>query len=201
MGFLAAIPAAIGSAFSGIGGIGTLVSVAGSVMSGMAANAAAKRQAKIAEANAEIANQNAQRSQMQAQEEAQKNDNEVAAFIGQQEAAQSASGLSVGGRTQVLTRKAAARVGRIDTRNIIDQGAARSRNFLQQEADFKGQAQTVRAEGKNAMMQGILGGVSSLVGASSSIKSSGRGSAPSFRNDPWINRGGTNLRKLSVNTI
>lgn len=199
MGFLAAIPAAIGSAVSGIGGLGTVVSVAGSIMGGLAANAAAKRQAAIAEANAKVANENAQRSQQQAQQEAQQNDNEIAAFVGSQEAAQSASGLSVNGRSQVLTRKAAQRIGRQDTRNIIDQGAARSRNFLQQEADFKGEAQTARAEGKNAMLQGFLGGASTLIGAASPIKSTSK--ASSYRADPWVTRGGTNLRKLTVNAV
>lgn len=186
MAFLAAIPAAISSfvGSAGVGTLGTAISVGSSIFGGIAQNNASKYQAAIAENNATIARDNAYKASQTAQEQQIQSDNEISALIGQQEAQQSASGLSTTGRSQVLTRRAAARIGRSDAQNIINAGRAESGNFLQQEADFRGEARQARSTGRNALIGGLLSAGSSLVGGAQPTRSSlGR----SFRsnNDPW----------------
>lgn len=186
MAFLAAIPAAIGSFVggSGLSTLGTALSVGSSIFGGIAQNNASKYQAAIAENNATIARDNAYKASQTAQEQQIQSDNEVAALIGQQEATQSASGLSTTGRSQMLTRRAAARIGRSDAQNIINAGRTESGNFLQQEADFRGEAAQARATGKTAMIGGLLNAGASFVGGAQPTRSTlGR----SFRsnNDPW----------------
>lgn len=171
MAFLAPLAGIAGGAAGGGISLGSIFGAVGSIISGMAAASAAAQQAKIAEANAAIAYQNSQRATDQSQQEAQKADTEIAAFIGEQEAAQSASGLKTTGKSQTLTRKAAARVGRIDTRNIYQAGRERATGFMQQQADFKGQAQQAKARGSMAMLSGFIGAGQSLIGGASPTRS------------------------------
>lgn len=192
MAFLAAIPAAIGSVVGGAGGIGTIFSAVGTIVGAMGQAAAAKQQAKIADMNAQIAAENAQRATAQSQDQVMNQDRETAAFIGQQEAAQSASGLSTDSRTSVLTRKSAQRIGRIDSANTIEQGRSNARNYFQQQADFQAQAAGARSSARFAMLGGMLGAASSLVGSSSPTSSA---TANSFRNPTYSTRGGVNLRR------
>lgn len=189
MAFLAAIPAALGSM---AGGLGTIVSVAGTVIGAMGQASAARQQAKIADANAKIAYENAQRATAASQEQVQDSDREMAAFMGQQEAAQSASGLSTDSRSSVLTRKSAQRIGRIDSSRITEQGRSNARNFFQQQADFQMQAESARKSAKFAMLSGIVGAASSLVGASKPTSSY---TANTMRNTPYTTRGGLDVRR------
>lgn len=192
MGFLAAIPAALGSLAGGAGGIGTILSVAGTVVGAMGQAAAARQQAKIADANAKIAYENAQRATSASQEQVQDSDREMAAFVGQQEAQQSASGLSTNSRSSVLTRKSAQRIGRIDSARITEQGRSNARNFMQQQNDFEMQAKSARSSARFAMLGGMLGAATSLVGGSSPTSSY---TANSMRNTPYTTRGGLNVRR------
>lgn len=197
MAFLAAIPAAISSFVGGAGlSLGNVLSAGSALASGIAGYAASSYQAKVAEQNAAIARDNAMKANEQAQQSAQQNDNEMAAFIGQQEAVQSASGLSTGGRSQTLTRKASARIAKIDRTNIVEQGRSNSANFLQQQADFQGQAKQAKASGIFSLAQGVLGAGTSLVGSATSAPRSPV--AARLRSDPWITRGGVNMRVRTV---
>ena len=130
MAFLAAIPAALGSLS---GGLGTILSVGGAIVGAAGQAAAARQQARIADANAKIAFENAQRATSASQEQVQDADREMAAFIGQQEAQQSASGLSVNSRSSVLTRRSAQRVGRIDSSRITEQGTTNRSTIFQKQ--------------------------------------------------------------------
>lgn len=198
MSFLAAIPAALSSLVGGAGaatgaglsagsvlsGIGTAVSVVGSVLGGVAANQAGQYQAAVAENNAAIAEQNMESASTAAQQQQLQSDNEIAAFIGSQEAQQSASGLSTTGRSQLLTRRSAARIGRLDAQNIRRQGEAEARNFAQQAADFRGEAGQAKRAGQFGLVKGILGAGSSLIGAASPTRSP-LGNSFRRNNDPW----------------
>jgi hypothetical protein len=195
MAFLAAIPAAIGSVVGGAGGFGTLLSVAGTVVGAMGQAAAARQQAKIADANAKIAYENAQRATSASQEQVQDSDREMAAFIGAQEAAQSASGLSTSSRSSVLTRKSAQRIGRIDSSRITEQGRSTARNFLQQQQDYQMQAKSARSSARFAMLGGMLGAATSLVGGASPTSSY---TASSMRNPTYTTRGGLNATRRTV---
>ena len=191
MAFLAALPA-LGSL---AGGIGTALSVGGALMGGLSAMQQANSQAKVAENNAQIAADNAARETTATQERIVQSDNELKALMGEQLATQSASGLSVSGRSQMLTRKKTHEIGRQDALNINEQGTQTSRNFLQQSADFKNEASQAKSAGKNAMLQGVIGAAGSLVGGA---KSFGSATANKMKNDPWITSRGQNLRVRTV---
>lgn len=179
MAFLAAIPAAIGS-FVGSAGLGSILQLGGALVSGIGALGAANYQAQVAENNAMIAEENAAKASQQAQLQQIQSDREIAALMGQQEAVQSASGLNTTGRSQVLTRRRTARIGRQDAVNIIEAGRTETRNFQQQAASFRGEAQMARRAGLfNAIGAGI-GGMTSLVGGASGSRST---TAQRFRNN------------------
>lgn len=186
MAFVTAIVSGIGSLFSGFGGVGSLLGAAGTVLSGVTAMQQARYQAKVAENNAKIAEENAQLASQTAQQEAMQNDEEIATFIGQQEAIQSASGLSTSGKSQVLTRRAAARIGRQDSENIRRQGEYNVRGLQQEAANFRSDAKAAKASGTAALVGGILGGASSLVGSAKPSNSPFyRAPAPKRKADPW----------------
>lgn len=187
MAFLAPIAGAVGG--GGLSGaaslIGTLFSVAGGLMEASAARKAADYQAKVAENNAKIATENANRASQTAQEQQIQSDNEIAAFIGQQEAVQSASGLSTTGRSQLLTRKSAARLGRQDAANIIARGNQETRNFHQQSADFLNEANQARASGRAAATRGVLGAASGLVSLVGNASPTKNAMYKRYGRDPW----------------
>lgn len=191
MAFMAAIPAALGSM---AGGIGTALSVGGAIMGGVSAMQQAKYQAEVAKNNAKVAQDNANRETTATQQRILQSDNELAALAGEQLATQGASGLSTGGRTQFLTRKQTKTIGRQDALNINEQGTQTSRNYLQQAADFRSEANMAKSAGRNAMLQSVIGAAGSLVGTSKSTSST---SAMAMKNDPWVTRK-TNMRVRTV---
>lgn len=183
MAFIAPLAGAVGGGLGGVGSlIGGLFGAVGALMEASAQKKAANYQAAVAENNAKIAAENANRASQTAQEQQIQSDNEIAAFIGQQEANQSASGLSTTGRSQLLTRKSAARIGRQDAANIIAQGNQESRNFHQQGADFRNEAVQSRMAGKAAMTRGIFGAATSLIG---SVQPSRSTLYKRYGKDPW----------------
>lgn len=191
MAFMAAIPAALGSM---AGGIGTALSVGGAIMGGVSAMQQAKYQAEVAKNNAKVAQDNANRETTATQQRIMQSDNELAALAGEQLATQGASGLSTGGRTQFLTRKQTKTIGRQDALNINEQGTQTSRNYLQQAADFRSEANMAKSAGRNALLQSVIGAAGSLVGTSKSTSST---SAMAMKNDPWVTRK-TNMRVRTV---
>ncbi len=108
--------------------------------------------------NAEVATQNAERSLTKGAIDAQTNDNETAGLIGEQVVAQSASGITLSGKSQILTRAAARRVGAQDTANIINNSQVDAYGHKVEAANFK-------AEAKSAKISGVLGLVGSLAAA------------------------------------
>jgi len=184
MAFLAGIAPAIQGIIGGIG----------SVISGVAAMQAAAYQKKVADMNAQIAQDNAKRAIERTQIEAQDNDAEVRAMFGAQEAGQSASGLALGGRSQVMTRKAAAVLGRRDTLNIRQAGEIEAYNYKVQAENQTAAGNLAMMEGKSNMLGSFLQGASSLIGGFASVKSPGKIVGSSSKFDPWV-RNGVSLRR------
>lgn len=187
MAFLAAIPAAIGSFFSGAGGgVGAALSAGSALLGGISALGTASYQSQVAKNNAKIAEENAALAQQTAQAEQLRSDQEIAGLIGQQEAIQSASGLSTSGKSQFLTRRSTARIGRAQAGDIRAQGNLDTRNFLNQADSF-------RAEAKNAKTQGMFGLASGILGAGTSLFAQGRATSSPYTTafktrtlrDPW----------------
>lgn len=165
----------------------------GSIISGVAAMQAASYQKKIADMNAQIAQDNARRSIERTQIEAQDNDAEARALLGAQEAAQGSSGLVLGGRSQVMTRKAARVLGRRDSLNIKQAGEVESYNYKVQAANQTASGNLAMMEGRSNMLGSFLGAAGSLIGGFSSVRNPTRITGSSKNFDPWV-RNGVSLR-------
>lgn len=192
MAFLAAIPAALGSLASGVGaaassfgGLGSLISAGGAILSGVATANAASAQAQVAKDNAKINEENAQLANERQQEAVQLQDRQTAAALGEQAAIQGGSGLSLTGRTQLLTRKAAAALGRQDAINVNEAGAREVRNYQQAVAGNLTEANMAKASGQNALLSGFINAGSSLIGGATTTRKKSFNSVTPKSYDPW----------------
>lgn len=169
MAFLAAAAPLIGT-------IGTLIggglSAYGMIQSGNAQAQAASYQAQVADHNAKIADDNARRAIERSQIAQQNQDQLTRAQLGTQEALQGASGLSMGGGSQILTRKSAAQLGRLDALNVRQEGEIERYNFQTQAENQRSEAGLSRMRGENAKTAGYLGAFSSLIGTATTVAKS-----------------------------
>lgn len=164
----------------------TILGAGSAAVAGISSLQNGNYQAAVARNNAMIAERNAASASEASQKEAARSDKEYAALLGEETAAQGASGLDLLGRTQVMTREAQARVGADQAVDIRDRGLNESRKFLQDAADF-------RAAGKQAKTQGIIGAVGAGLQAGQAIADH-FGSTKSLvtrgRKMPWSGKGG-----------
>lgn len=180
MAFLAAIPAAIGiggaaagAATTGISfgqilsGFGTALSAFGAIQSGIAGANAASYQAQVAEFNAKIATDNARMARERSQEQQMEQDTLTLGQLGEQEAIQSATGLS--GRSQMLTRKAAIQLGRQDALRVIKSGEMDAWNFENQASAARAESSAYSARASSSMLSGFLNAGSSLISGASAL--------------------------------
>src|SRR5690606_10778752 len=138
-----AVLGSIASALSGIlGAVGAIVAAQERANAAnqqadneLAAARAAEYQRQVAEQNARISTRNAERSIRVAQIEQQDQDAVTRALIGEQISLQGASGLALGGRSQLLTRKSAAALGRKDALNVRYAGEVQKYNYLVEAAN------------------------------------------------------------------
>lgn len=169
--------APLGALFTG-GGLGTALQVGAGVVSTLGAVGAANYQAQVAKNNAQIAEQNAAQASQQSQQEQLESDQQVAALIGEQEAIQGASGLSIGGASQLRTRRTAQRLGRQDAQRIRDAGVVNIQSFQQQAENFRGEARVQRSNAIGSALGGVFGTLGSvqksLVGGAKSTRNANR---------------------------
>lgn len=173
--------------------IGTIFSALSSVVGGIASYSASQAQAAQMEAQAQaqerqarIMEDNAVRAQVKAQTDAQENDFQTAAFLGQQLSDQSASGVDVGFGSTKYTRIATREIGRQDTLNIRQAGDLESYNFKVQAQDAISAAAASRAQAsasRNAGTFGLLGGI---LGAGSVIGKSQNPAARTYGFTPPV---------------
>lgn len=172
-----------------IGMIGGVVSAVGSLVSGLAAMQAANYQAAVAKANAKVAEDNASRAQHRAQIMAQDQDALTLAMLGEQEAAQSATGVDVGGPSARLARKSAAELGRKDALNVRQDGEIEAYNFKVDAMNARSEGQLARMRGRSAMIGGVFNAASGLLssfnptgGTSGTVVGRSTSVSPSVRN-------------------
>jgi len=147
------------------------VAIAGalsSIVGGVTGMMQASYQAKVANMNADIAQENADLASTKSEIDAQESDNQTAALIGEQESAQAASGVTISGKSQILTRKAARFVGAGDRMKLIQGGQIERYNFLTQKANFKAEAAAAKISGISSLIGGVLGAAGGLSGSMSS---------------------------------
>jgi len=178
---MAFAPAAFAALPTILGVVSTGIALAGVVASTSAAQQQANFQAQVAERNQKVMEDNAVRSQYAAQVQQQESDRVARGLIGEQIAAQSASGLKIGGRSQMLTRKSAKQLARLDALNIRQAGDVEAHNYRIGAEDQAMAAGFARQSASNALTEGFLSGAGTLVGgASSFLKDSGFGKTKSI---------------------
>lgn len=171
---------------------GSLVGAVGGIVSGIAAKRAGDYQNQVAQMNAQIARTNASRAQERSQIEAQQNDRATLGLLGEQEAAQAASGFLLQSKSNVLTRRAARRLGRQDTLAIRNAGDVEAYGYLTGAVNAEAEGRLAKMQGKAGMLQGFLGAAQSLIGGAASVANAQRytagglaTSAAKTSSDPW----------------
>lgn len=171
---MAFAPAAFAALPTILGVISTGVAIAGVVASTSAATQQANFQAMIADRNKAVMEDNAVRAQYASQVQQEESDRVARGLIGEQIAAQSASGLKIGGRSAMLTRKSAKQLARMDALNIRQAGDIEAHNYRIGAEDAALQAGFARQTASNALAEGFLTGVGTLVGGASNFLSTSK---------------------------
>lgn len=122
------------------------LTVASTAISGYSQFQQSMYQSAVAKNNAKIASQNADRASYAAQINQMRSDREYAQQESAQLAAQSASGLDVLGRSQVMSRVAFASVRDQEAQDIRDKGLFDVRNFQQEQANYLGEARAQKTQ-------------------------------------------------------
>lgn len=143
---------------------GTAVSAVGAIVQTSAAINAANYQASIARQQAEIDRENAARVEQTAQVEQQYRDEQTAAGIGSLLAQQGASGLATSGASQILTRKTAAELGRLDALNVRQAGDLSSYNYKVQSQQSDAAAAFANQRAQTSLLSGFLDTGATLIG-------------------------------------
>lgn len=156
MAFVAPLAAAAIPFLTSGTGIAAALTAGSAGLSALSAVQSGNYQAAVAKNNARIAEENAARTREAAQRTAMRSDQDYRALLGEQLAAQGASGFDILGRSQENARMLTTRTGRRAAMDITLEGEAGARRALQEAANF-------RAEGKQAQLQGYLTGASALL--------------------------------------
>lgn len=167
MAFLAGISLA--------GALSTAATVASAGFGALSAMAAGNYQAKLAEYNAQVAEGNAKRAEERAAIEAQDNDMATLGMLGEQEAAQTASGISLRSKSAVAVRRAARQLGRRDTLNIVQAGKVEGYNYRVEAAGQRASGQMAKQAGRMNALGEFLSMGGSLIGNSQSTAKGRKG--------------------------
>lgn len=131
--------------------------IASTVLTGVSEFGQAKYQQQVAKNNEQIALDNAEKAAYQSQQEQLRSDREYAAMIGEQTAAQGASGFDALGRSQMAVRDQTRRVRGTAAMDIRRQGEATTQGFQQEAANFAGEARAASARAFTAAAGTVLG--------------------------------------------
>lgn len=145
-------------------GIAAIIGAVGSIVQGISAYQAGQYQAALATMNAKIATENAARAIERSRVEQATQDDITAGLLGEQVAIQGASGVSLGSKSFSLTRKSAARLGRLDALNIVQAGELEAHAFKTDAFNFLASASAAKASGFNSLVAGFLGATGSIIG-------------------------------------
>jgi len=197
MAFIPALFTAIGSGISGLSG-GSLLSAGGAILGGISALAAGNYQKQVADMNADIANQNARRAEQKGQIDQQMQDERAAGAIGEQVAAQSATGISLTSRSAIASRKSSRELARLDALNIRQGADIEAYNYKVDAANQRAQGTLAQSAGINGFLGSFFKAGGSLVGGSSSVSDPSRYTAGGTSNvyDPWAG-----LRRRTVGAV
>lgn len=142
----------------------TLMSAAGQIQQGNAANAAAKYNNQIAQMNAKISENQARDAIERGQKEEQKKRAEIAKISGAQTAAMAANGVDISFGSPLDTLVDTAVQGELDALTIRS-------NTYREEYDYRVRAANMRAGGQLELMKGSAAKTAGFMGAGSTILS------------------------------
>src|SRR5688572_28810401 len=145
------------------------LSATASVAGGISAHQQGTYRAKVAEMNAKLAEENARRSIDRSQVEAQEQDFQTLAALGELEAEQSASGLALGGRSFGAARRAMRTLGRLDALRVRQAGELEAYGYRTDRMNFLAQAQADRGQARSDLTQSFLQAGSSLISGAGKI--------------------------------
>lgn len=184
MGFLAAIPAAIGTMFAAsattaeVAAAGTTLLTAATVASVAAGGYAAygtyeqgKYQSSVAKANAKIAGENRESALIEGADQASIERTNTGRRVGAALAAQGASGLDVGFGTGTELRGALQNEGDLDAMTIQYNTSRRALGYAQQASNFSADAQFAGRSATGALVGGALNTGRSVLGGAAAITS------------------------------
>lgn len=142
------------------------------IVSGVTGMMQANYQAQVANMNAKVAQTNADLASTKSEIDAQEADFQSANILGEQENAQAASGVTVSGKSQILTRKAARHAADADRMKLIQGGQVERYNFLTQKANFKAEAKAAKISGISSLIGGFLSAAGAMAPSMSSTATS-----------------------------
>ena len=151
----------------------TAISAAGSVVSGIGASQQANYSAQVNDQNAKLANEQAKDSLANTNLEAQRRYRQQAQTQGRQQAAMAANGVDLNFGSPVNVQQDSAMIGGEDIGQIYKSGFQQTRGHDIQAWNYASQAAADRARAKGAMLQGVMGGLSSVLGGASQLNKDG----------------------------
>lgn len=150
-----------------------VVGSASQVMSGIAQSQQARYSANIADQNAHLAADQANDATLNTNLALRQRYREGAQTAGRQTAAMAANGIDLNFGSAVNVQEDTAMIVGEDAAQIAKQGFQQARGHDIEAWNYQSQAAADRAKGKSAMLQGIMGGISTALGAASQFGGSG----------------------------
>ena len=138
-----------------------------SVMQGVAANSAAKAEARVAEHNARLSELQATDAVKRGGKEEMQKRREMARLAGRQRAMAAASGLDADSGSMADIQDASMREGEHDVSAIQFNAAREAWGHNVNATNYRNQASVARAAGRNALLGGVIGAGSSLLSLAS----------------------------------
>ena len=131
----------------------------GSIANGYSTSQADKANARIAQQNAAIATQNATFAAEEGEQTAGVQGQKTRQTAGAQIAGMGASGVSANSGSNADVRASTAMIGQTDMMNIRARAARQAYGFDTQAVGFENQAAIDKSSAKNAITEGVIGGV------------------------------------------
>lgn len=151
------------------GAIGTAMSAAGQIEAGQATANADAYKAQVAANNAAIARQNATLDIQSGEIAAVNSGLKTRAKVGQEKAAQGASGIDVNTGSAAMVRAGTEELGMMDALTIRSNAAKKAWTDQVEATSDTAQSQLDTMAGEQAETAGTIGGISSLLSGASSV--------------------------------
>lgn len=146
------------------------VSAAGTMYSGLAASAQARGAAAQAEVNAKEASASAADALKRGNVDQVRHYREVSQRMGAQRAAMAANGLDISFGSAADLVGDTALFGEEDASALAENSSREARSYAVQGANYRSEAASQRAQGRAAVVSGIFGATSSLIGGAKEYK-------------------------------